>query len=54
MLESSRPIDRSIPKSLPEESLPELRQLTNLAVIQAIYAALDSAPTLDARRRIYR
>lgn len=40
--------------SAAEEILPEVRQLTDLAVIQAIHAALETAPTLDAVRQIYR
>lgn len=37
-----------------DEILPEVRQITDLAVIQAIYAALETNPTLDVVRRIYR
>jgi hypothetical protein len=36
------------------EFLPEIRQLTDLATIQAIYAQLEAASTIDDVRRIYR
>ncbi|HVC35288.1 MAG TPA: cytosolic protein [Chloroflexota bacterium] len=37
-----------------EEILPEIRQLTDPAVIQAIYAQLAAASTVEVVRRLYR
>jgi hypothetical protein len=37
-----------------QEIMPEIRQITDLAVIRAIYAQIEAAQTIDDLRRLYR